>query len=275
MGDTLSPCTEEVKKFRRPLLSLAYGDLVFVDTPGFDDSMSKSDLDVLKMVDDWLKSTYVIVSAEHLQHGLSVILSRYGKDIKLSGLLYFHRISDNRKDGTPLKYLDVFEKLCGKKNLQKVILTTTTWDQVDQKEGEDRERELETGYWRPMIQRDSTTNRFLRTRESALTIIDPLIDAANIRILALLQQELADMRKKLSPTSRARQLLSTMEPLLTQRKKLLRRIRNEIGRKAGDEMILEPLQDEYQKLKTKMESIISELRGLKIPLGKRLEKMTD
>ena len=58
MGHDLGLCTKEVEKFRHSLPGLAYGDLVFVDTPGFDD-MSKSDLEVLKMVDNWLKSTYV------------------------------------------------------------------------------------------------------------------------------------------------------------------------------------------------------------------------
>jgi hypothetical protein len=179
--------------------------------------------------------------------------------------------------GFPLKYLDMFEELCGKKTLQNVILTTTMWDEVDQERGEERERELKAGYWRTMLDRSSTTNRFSRTRESALTVIDPLIDRANIRISDLL---LADMRKKLSSTSRAarQELLSKMEPLLRQREDLLCRIRNQVKRRAGDdsdEMILDPLQDEYQTLKTKMESIISEMRRLKIPLGKRLEKMTD
>jgi hypothetical protein len=83
------------------------------------------------------------------------------------------------------------------------------------------------------------------------------------------------MRMKLSSTSLAQQeLLSTLEPLLRQREDLLRRIRNEIKGGAGGTMKFEPLQDEYQVLKTKMESIISEMRKLKIPLGKR-SKMAD
>ena len=223
MGESLGARTEEVVKFRHPLLSLAYGDLVFVDTPGFE---SKSDLDVLKMVDNWLKSTYVFFFCGSSLTRLCVILSRYGKSIKLSGLLYFHRISDNRrKPDSPLKYLSMFERLCGKNTLQNVILTTTMWDEVDLETGEERERELKTGYWRPMLNRSSTTNRFSRTRESALTVIDPLIDTAIIRISDLI---LADMRKKLSSTSQAtrQELLSTLEPLLRQRESLLRRIRD-------------------------------------------------
>ena len=140
------------------------------------------------------------------------------------------------------------------------------WDDVDQETGEAREEELRSRYWQPMLLRNSTTNRFRRTRESAFSIIDPLIDAANT---APLQQELADMRTKLSSTSLAagQELFSTMELLLKQREDLLRRIRNET---VGDVTILESLQDEYQKLKTNMKSTINDMRELKIPLRKRL-----
>ena len=196
----------------------------------------------------------------------------------MSGLLYFHRISDNRMAGKPLRNLGMFEELCGKNTLQKLILTTTMWDEVDQETGETREGDLRSTYWQPMLQRNSTTNRFRRTRESAFTVIDPLIDIVNIRISALLQQELADMRKKLSSTSRSagQELLAEMEILLRQREDLLRRIRNEVKRGTGDQMMVwESLQDEYQKLKINMETTVNDMRRLKIPLGKRLVKMTD
>lgn len=197
--------------------------------------------------------------------------------MKLSGLLYFHRISDNRTVGAPFKNLGKFEELCGKNNLQKVILTTTMWDEVDQETGEKREEELKSKYWRPMLQRKSTTDRFKRTRESAFTVIDPLIDTANIRFSALLKQELEDTRKKLSSSSRVagQEFLSKMEDFLKQREDLLCEIRDELKRRADNEMILKPLQDKYQKLKNNMESTINEMRRLKIPLGKRLVKMTD
>ena len=204
-------------------------------------------------------------------------LSRYRKDMKLSGLLYFHRISDNRMAGAPLKNLKMFEELCGKNDLQKIILTTTMWDEVDNKTGEDRERELKTDYWRTMLERSSTTDRFKLTRESAFTVIDPLIDTANARISDLLQKELADMHKNLSSGSRdvGQALISRMELLLMQREDLLRRIRNEVKRGATDGMRLEALQDEYQRLKINMKSTINDMRELKIPLGERFVKMTD
>jgi hypothetical protein len=65
VGHNLGSCTKEVEKFRHSLPGLAYGDLVFVDTPGFDVT-PKSDQDVLKMMDNWLKLTYVFVSVDCL-----------------------------------------------------------------------------------------------------------------------------------------------------------------------------------------------------------------
>ena len=79
--------------------------------------------------------------------------------------------------GTPLKNLREFEELCGKDAFQNIILTTTMWDLVDEETGEKRERELRTDYWGPMLDRGSTTSRFLRTRESAFAVIEPLLEA--------------------------------------------------------------------------------------------------
>ena len=54
----------------------------------------------------------------------------------LSGILYLHRITDNRMAGTPLKNLQVFQKLCGRDALGKVYLTTTMWDEAERRREE-------------------------------------------------------------------------------------------------------------------------------------------
>ena len=66
MGHDLEPCTTAISNFRHSLPELAYGDLVFVDTPGFDDTPRKSDADILKMVADWLKTKFVYVVMDNL-----------------------------------------------------------------------------------------------------------------------------------------------------------------------------------------------------------------
>ena len=172
--------------------------------------------------------------------------------------------------GTPLKNLRMFEELCGKNTFQNVILATTMWDEVDKETGEARENELKKNYWQTMLELNSTTSRFMRTRQSAFELINPLIDAANERISIQLQQEMVDMRKKLPLTSAGQKLFSEMEVLVRKREELLHRIRNEMKHANGDEMMSEVLQEEHQKIQLDLESTVNEMRRLKLPLVQRL-----
>ena len=175
--------------------------------------------------------------------------------------------------GTPLKNLRMFEELCGKNALQSVILITTMWDEVDEKVGETREKELKSKYWRSMLERGSTTGRFMRTRESAFNLIYPLIVTANEQSSVLLQKELVDMDKKLPSTSDGRQLVWEMEVLVRKRQDILLRIGNEMKRTDGDKMTLEALHEEHQRLQNNLEATVNEMRRLKLPLGYRLLNM--
>ncbi len=105
---------------------------------------------------------------------LELTAARYKRRLQLKGLLYFHRISDNRMDGTSLKNLRFFEELCGTE-LDKVVLTTTMWDDVDEKTGFEREEQLRLIYWQSMIARGSSIKRFMGNRGSALEILRPIV----------------------------------------------------------------------------------------------------
>jgi hypothetical protein len=176
--------------------------------------------------------------------------------------------------GTPLKNLRMFEELCGKNAFHNVILTTTMWDEVDEETGRLREQELKSKYWQSMLARNSTTNRFMGTRESALRLIEPLIEAANAKSSLLLQQEMVDMRFKLPATSAGQRLFSEMEDLVKKRQELLGQIRNAMKCSNEDKASLPALQEEHQKLKMQLDMTISDMRKLKLPLGKRLSRMT-
>ena len=63
--DGLWSGTSEISNVRLSIPEIAFGDLVLVDTPGFDDT-HKKDVDIIKMVADWLKSTHVfVVNPQH------------------------------------------------------------------------------------------------------------------------------------------------------------------------------------------------------------------
>ena len=59
-GDTLKSVTQNVRAVRIPVQSglvESAKDIVLVDTPGFDDT-TRSDLEVLRMIAEWLNKTY-------------------------------------------------------------------------------------------------------------------------------------------------------------------------------------------------------------------------
>lgn len=60
----------------------------------------------------------------------------------LHGIVYLHRITNVPMHGSAKKNLLMLKKLCGDDALRKVVLTTTMWDKVPNREAEDREQQL-------------------------------------------------------------------------------------------------------------------------------------
>ena len=58
VGHELESCTTEIGIIKCHFPEMTGLDVVFVDTPGFDDT-NKTDLEILEMVADWLKKTCV------------------------------------------------------------------------------------------------------------------------------------------------------------------------------------------------------------------------
>ena len=174
-----------------------------------------------------------------------------------------------------IRHLQTFEKLCGKDALQNVILVTTMWDEVDETAGNLEEEKMKTIYWNKMLEHRSTTGRFMGTRESALQLLQPLIDAANKRSSLLLQHEMVIMRKKLTETSAGRHLFTKAQHIVFQRQKVIERIQAEMSRSVVDKTSLQPLQDEDQKLSQSLESTVEEMRVLNLPVAWRFWEISE
>ena len=82
------------------------------------------------------------------------------------------------------------------------------------------------------------------------------------------------MRTQLPATSAGISLISEMGTLVKRRQELFDQIRNAIKDSGQDATTLAKLQDEYQLLKVQSEKTIDEMRKLKLPLGKRLTRVT-
>ena len=84
--------------------------LYLADTPGFDNT-DISDAAVLERIAAWLSEIY-----------------RDG--VKLAGIIYLHRISDDHLTRSALRSLSMLGKLVGLKHMRNVTLLTTRWEEV-------------------------------------------------------------------------------------------------------------------------------------------------
>jgi hypothetical protein len=182
------------------------GRFYLIDTPGFDDT-HKSDTDVLREVAFWLNEAY----------------RRY---VKLTGIIYLHRINDVRVGNAAMKNLRMFKRLCGTESLASVVLATTFWDNgPDLPKYLDREHELKTkdDFWRGMIQNQSKVFRQDSGRTSATRIIEYLVqrDRGSTRSRPTLdiQKQMVDQGKTLGQTGAGQEV----EVWLTQQREAYER----------------------------------------------------
>jgi len=182
--------------------------IYLIDTPGFDDT-HRSDADVLREVADWLNESYKT-------------------QVKLAGIIYLHRIQDNRVGGSGLKNLRMFKKLCGEEGLSCVVLATTMWNTDSLQKSEQRERELQTKeeFWAGLIRKGSKVFRQDQGAESARKIIEHILSLRN-RMTLKIQVEMAS-GKTLDETGAGREVQSDMEQLKKKHEKELQQLRQEM-----------------------------------------------
>ncbi|KAG1740777.1 kinase-like domain-containing protein, partial [Suillus paluster] len=239
VGHDMESCTQGVTSFAYPHPDGSGRNVVFVDTPGFDDSV-RTDHEVLKEIAAWLKKTYK-------------------ERVTLSGILFFHRITESRMRGTPLRNLSVFKELCGTNALENVILTTTMWDEVLEHIGSQREQQLKTQFWQEMMSHGSRTARFTASFDSAWEIVKHF-DATTPRPVQL-QKEMVDEGKALSETSAYAVLTRWWTQLVAHFRQLLRKTsRSSSNRRAVQRQLTEAvrqhtaLQDDERSVSSSMSS---------------------
>ncbi|KAH0537659.1 hypothetical protein FGG08_005572 [Glutinoglossum americanum] len=177
VGSSLQSCTQSCQMVKT---RVGNTDVTVVDCPGFDDT-TRSDADILEEIANLLSLQYIL-------------------GVKLIGVLYLHRITDNRMQGSARKNLEMFTKLVGDAALPNVVLVTTMWGLMNDKyEANQRYDELREEYWCDMIDKGSLTTRFDGSRASAEGILAQLLGKKDV--VLRVQKELVDQDMKLNETS--------------------------------------------------------------------------
>ncbi|KIL67674.1 hypothetical protein M378DRAFT_159507 [Amanita muscaria Koide BX008] len=211
--------------------------VTLIDTPGFDDTQ-KSDTEILRMIAIYLSTAY-----------------ENGK--KLSGVIYFHRISDFRVGGISRRNFKMFRELCGDDNLKNVLIVTNMWGEVDPQVGLARENELSSKdiFFKPALEKGAQFLRHENTTESAYNIIRQVMK--NHPVTLRIQEELVDQKKDISETAAGIELNKELHEQAERHRKEIVELQKEMREaiNAKDEETRRELEIETRKLQQEMERI--------------------
>ena len=208
-----------------------------IDTPGFNDT-KRTEAQVLQDIAVWLEQTYK-------------------RNVCLSGLIYLHRISDRKMEGSAVRNLHMFQKLCGDKSLKNVVLVTTQWDGISEEVGGARETELSDSddFWKGMIAKGAQRARFDGSRQSGLAIVRSLLDRGTT--VLQLQDEIVNQGLSVFESSAG----MAVEEQLNELKKVHReemRLAQEKLQEAVEQRDLEMrtiMEEEVQRVKEEMKKV--------------------
>ena len=148
----------------------------------------------------------------------------------MTGILYLHKISENRFGNCAMTNLRMFRELCGENCLRNVILLTTMWSGSanDISLQEERERQLITDndFWAGLLRLGARTMRYDNTAPRALEIVQDLMQRS--QIVLEIQRELVVEGRNLNETSAGIQLRLEIAAAEERHKKELEQMRQEM-----------------------------------------------
>lgn len=232
--------------------------VLMIDTPGFDDT-ERSDTEILTEISRLLALQYEL-------------------GMKLKGVIFLHRITDVRMQGTSMKTLQICRKICGTDALKNVILVTTRWNEVDKALGARREEELRSEFWKFMLDFGSTMMRYHGDQDSAVTIISQLLHKETV--VLDLQRELVDQGKKLSDTAAGALVNDDIEKVKAKYEQELQdlaQLRSDLMRDSANmkEQMRQEIEVERKKLELLQSQQMKQQAALQAPIGEEVRKDID
>ena len=181
------------------------------------------------------------------------LIRRYRQGGKLTGVLYFHPISDFRMDWISTLNFKMFQELCGESGFQNAVIVTNMWGGVDLQVGEAREAELmrEEVFFKPILDKGARISRNKNTTTSAQNVIRLVL--GNRPLPLRIQKELIDEGKGISATSASKELHREIN---AQNKKHREEVRSTCALKEE----IDVLKAEKRAMRDEMEEIKRELQ---------------
>ncbi|KAH6629648.1 P-loop containing nucleoside triphosphate hydrolase protein [Boeremia exigua] len=230
--------------------------VALVDTPGFDDTQ-RSDSEILEQIVEFLCAQYKL-------------------GIPLKGIIYMHRITDNKMSGSARRYLEMFTRLCGDRNLENVVLLTTMWSELkDQGKGMERERELRREFWDAMESRGSKIRKFDGTQSMASALVHRLQRKPDI--VLEIQEQLVDEGRQLDQTEAGKLMVPQIEVAIEKSEQKLRDLSKRgnlgVGRSRSEVKELEQQRGSLVEQRKRLQSRPGETISEKIEGQRKRDRM--
>jgi hypothetical protein len=203
--------------------------VALVDTPGFDNP-ERSDIEIL---DEFVQAI---------------------KGRALSGIIFLHRITDNRMAGSALRNLKLLTEVCGDEFFRNVVIVTTMWDVVNRSVGESRERSLEANFWRQLINNGATLERYDSDHAPGSILRKFLNEKVSNAGMLSIQRESSHDGKPLAETSAGRAALESMQVELANTEQVMQELDGAL-RSAQSSFERERLERQKSKLVEKTEKM--------------------
>lgn len=190
--------------------------VTLIDTPGFDDS-DRSDADILTLVANYMATTY--------EQGML-----------LTGVIFMHPINQQRLLGSEARRNRLFKKILGENAYKRVIIATTMWNQVSQREAESRmdQRRNRSDVWGDMVKLGAEVVRHDDDSGSATAIIKSVVQFGSPVELQL-QKELLEAGGQIGLTSAGKQLDEDLGAIISRLRREIDELRRE-GAEHSEEM---------------------------------------
>ncbi|KAH7923800.1 hypothetical protein BV22DRAFT_1035939 [Leucogyrophana mollusca] len=248
VGHDLESCTTKIHHVIVPHPEDPSRRIIFVDTPGFDDTY-EADSKILQRVSVWLARSY-------------------GDEMRLAGVIYLQDITQTPIFGTSPTNLMMFEKLCGNEGIGGVILATTKWENLPDgiAGGAKYEDQLKGIFWREMVERGSQVARFDGSQSSAREIVDRIIENHDYHLTLRVQTELVDLGKLIPETEAGITLRTMLKKLIETRKETVMQLKNEENGPGSED-----LRRRLRETEAQLQLLLKQIQDLKVPLGARVK----
>ena len=157
----------------------------------------------------------------------------------------------------------VFRKPCGEQTLKNVVIMTNMWDKATLEDGETRERQLFTQFFKLAVDKGAQFHRHPKTAETAHTVIRAAL--GNYPLALQIQEELVDQCMEFSRTAVGEEIGRALDEHAGELKDKIRELQSELqDAERGEKETRQELEEEIRRLGEMLDSVKSESTQLEI-----------